>query len=59
MNGQWLINRVTALSDSRDDEDLAWEELNYAPIPPDPSGQVTVRIERRVKLEPMAHDQDD
>jgi bifunctional DNA-binding transcriptional regulator/antitoxin component of YhaV-PrlF toxin-antitoxin module len=58
LNGQWLLNRVTTVTDSHDD-DLGWEELNYAPIPPNPLGQVTARIERRGKLKPMAHDLDD
>lgn len=58
LNGQWFLNRLTTVTDSHDD-DLGWEELNYASIRPNPSGQVTARIERRGKLKPMAYDLDD
>ena len=58
VNGQWFLKPITAAANPHDD-DLNWEELDYHPIPPRPSGQVTVRIEQRGKLMPMAHDFDD
>jgi bifunctional DNA-binding transcriptional regulator/antitoxin component of YhaV-PrlF toxin-antitoxin module len=57
VNGQWFLKPVTTAADCHDD--LNWEELDYGPIPTRPSGQVTLRIEQRGKLMPMAHDLDD
>lgn len=58
VDGQWFLKPITAAAHPHDD-DLNWEELEYHPIAPRPSGQVTVRIEQRGKLMPMAHDLDD
>lgn len=58
VNGQWFLKRVNTTPVLHDD-DLNWDELAYDPIAPTPSGQVTVRIEQRGKLLPMAHDLDD
>lgn len=58
VNGQWLLKRVTTAADPHDD-DLNWAELDYRSIPSSPSGQVTVRIEQRGKLMPIAHDLDE
>lgn len=58
VNGQWFLKPATNVADLHDD-DLNWEELDYGPIPPSPFGQVTVRVEQRGKLMPMAHDLDD
>ena len=41
------------------DDDLNWKDLGYAPVPLPPSAQVTIRIEQRGKLLPMAHELDD
>lgn len=57
VNGQWFLKPIIAAADV--DDDLNWEELDYEPISPRPSGQVMVRIERRGKLMPMAHNLDD
>jgi bifunctional DNA-binding transcriptional regulator/antitoxin component of YhaV-PrlF toxin-antitoxin module len=57
VNGQWFLKAVTTAADLHDD--LNWEELEYGPIPPSPSGQVTLRVEQRGKLMPMAHNLDD
>ena len=54
VNGQWFLKPITAAAGIHED-DLNWEEPDYDSIPPRPSGQVTVRIERRGKLMPMAH----
>lgn len=58
VNGQWFLKPVTTAAGLHDD-DLNWEELDYGPIPPSRSGQVTLRIEQRGKLMPMVHDLDD
>lgn len=55
VNGQWLLKPAATAAHLHDD-DLDWEELDYGPIAPSPSRQVTVRIEQRGKLMPMAHD---
>ncbi len=41
------------------DEDLNWEELEYASVPLRRAGTATVRIEQRGELNPMAYDLDD
>lgn len=58
VNGQWLLKPVTNMANPEDD-DLNWEELDYRSVQASPLGQVTVRIEQRGKLLPMAHDLDD
>jgi bifunctional DNA-binding transcriptional regulator/antitoxin component of YhaV-PrlF toxin-antitoxin module len=42
-----------------DDDDLNWEALDYDPVALKRARQVAVRIERRGKLQPMAHDLDE
>ncbi len=58
VNGEWLLRPVTDVAGIRD-HDLNWEELDYQPMPLDPSARVTVQIEQRGKLAPMAHDLDE
>lgn len=58
VNGEWLLKPVAIAANFHDD-DLNWEELDYGPIPLDSSGRVTVRIEQRGKLTPMAHNLDE
>ncbi len=41
-----------------DGEDLSWENLDYNPGALKPAGQVPVKIERRGRLQPPAHDLD-
>ncbi len=55
VNGQWLLKPVTSSADLHE-SDLNWEELDYRSVPPSPSGRVTIQIEQRGKLIPMAHD---
>lgn len=54
VNGEWLLRPVTDVAGIRD-HDLNWEELDYDPVPLDPSARVTVQIEQRGKLTPMAY----
>lgn len=58
MNGQWFLKPVTSAPALHDD-DLNWKDLGYDPVPLPPSAQVTIRIEQRGKLLPMAHELDD
>lgn len=57
-NGQWFLKPITSMVDPHDD-DLDWEEPDYGIVPPKRTGRVTVRIEQRSKLMPMAYDLDD
>jgi hypothetical protein len=41
------------------DDDLNWEELDYDPVPLKHARRVTVHIEHRGRLHPLAHDLDE
>jgi len=64
-NGNWLIKPTrlpTAVQPpcsnppAKYDDDLNWEELDYASVPLKHASEVTVHIKRRGRLKPMAHD---
>ena len=62
-NGKWLIKPVELSADGsplgNTDDDLNWEDLDYKSVPLKRSRDVAVRIERRGKLQPMAHNLDE
>ena len=62
-NGKWLIKPVELSTDGpplgNPDDDLNWEDLDYKSVPLKRSRDVAVRIERRGKLQPMAHNLDE
>ena len=63
-NGIWLLKAVVLSSASSpaktaEGEDLNWENLDYDPVPLERARQVTVQIERRGRLQPLAHDLDE
>lgn len=62
-NGKWLIKAASLTSagspTAANGEDLSWENLDYEPVPLEGPRQVTIKIERRGRLQPPAHDLDE
>ena len=57
-NGQWILKPVSPPIDLHDEE-LNWEDLGYVPPPPRKTERMSVRIEQRGRLAPMAYDLDE
>jgi bifunctional DNA-binding transcriptional regulator/antitoxin component of YhaV-PrlF toxin-antitoxin module len=57
-NGHWILKPVTP-SIGLCDEELNWEDLDYDSPAPRKAEPVSIRVEHRGKLAPMAYDLDD
>jgi hypothetical protein len=66
-DGKWFLGPVTApesgetmpersAPDLVADDDLSWEELDYAPVPLQPVARIDVRISQAGSLKPMSHE---
>ena len=57
--GGWSLKKRSQPTPKIDEEDLNWPDLEYFPVPPKQTKEITVKIELRGRMEPLVHELDE